>query len=97
MQFREPTRICSTTVASSRVSSVGHGALDPVPNSHQDLTGRRRARLTLSLQGRYTGLQRPRPGLPFCSGAPSRNRTGDPILTIDAPVVTTPSALHVAR
>jgi hypothetical protein len=42
-------------------STAGHGALDPAPNTHQDLTGRRRrAHLTLSLQGRYAGLQRPR-------------------------------------
>ena len=41
--------------------SVGHGALDPAPNPQQDLTGRRRrARLTLGLQRRYAGLQRPR-------------------------------------
>ena len=30
-----------------------------------------------------------RPGLLVCCGAPRRNRTGDPILTIDAPVVHT--------
>ena len=28
-----------------------------------------------------------RPELLVCGGAPRRNRTGDPILTIDAPVV----------